>query len=44
MSAADEHREVAAGFTARVLGAADWDVPAPVAGWIGRDPAWRPPA
>ncbi|CAI9403432.1 TIGR03086 family metal-binding protein [Nocardioides sp. T2.26MG-1] len=37
MSAADEHREIAAGFTARVLGAADWEVPAPVAGWTARD-------
>ena len=31
------YREVAGGFTARVLGARDWDVPAPVAGWVARD-------
>jgi len=37
VTAADEHREVAAGFTARVLGAADWDAPTPVAGWTARD-------
>jgi uncharacterized protein (TIGR03086 family) len=34
---ADLHREVAAGFTARVEGARDWDAPAPVAGWTARD-------
>ncbi|HYF72162.1 MAG TPA: TIGR03086 family metal-binding protein [Nocardioides sp.] len=37
MSAADEHREIAAGFTARVRGTADWDAAAPVAGWTARD-------
>jgi uncharacterized protein (TIGR03086 family) len=35
--AAERHRAVAAGFTARVRGAADWDAPAPVAGWRARD-------
>ena len=34
---AERHRAVAAGFTARVLGAADWDAPAPVEGWRARD-------
>ena len=33
----DRHREVAAGFTARVEGATDWDAPAPVPGWRARD-------
>lgn len=37
MSAADEHREIAAGFTERVVGVTDWDVPAPVEGWAARD-------
>ena len=34
---AERHRAVAAGFTARVAGASDWDVPAPVDGWRARD-------
>ena len=34
---AERHRVVAAGFTARVLGATDWDAPAPVSGWRARD-------
>lgn len=34
---ADRHREVAAGFTARVQGASDWGAPAPVDGWRARD-------
>ncbi len=36
---AADHREVAAGFTARVHGAdpAAWDRPAPVEGWAARD-------
>jgi uncharacterized protein (TIGR03086 family) len=34
---AARHRTVAAGFTARVQGASDWDAPAPVAGWRARD-------
>lgn len=34
---AERHREVAGAFTARVLGARDWDAPAPVAGWVARD-------
>jgi uncharacterized protein (TIGR03086 family) len=36
---AAEHRRVAAGFTARVRGAAPhaWDNPAPVEGWAARD-------
>jgi uncharacterized protein (TIGR03086 family) len=38
-SPAAEHRRVAAGFTARVRGAAPqvWDHPAPVEGWTARD-------
>ena len=31
------HREVAAGFTARVRDASDWDATAPVPGWRARD-------
>lgn len=34
---AARHRAVAALFTERVLGVADWGVPAPVAGWTARD-------
>jgi uncharacterized protein (TIGR03086 family) len=34
---AERHREIAAGFTARVRGASDWDAPAPVPGWQARD-------
>ena len=34
---AEFHRWVAGGFTARVEGTADWDAPAPVAGWAARD-------
>ena len=34
---AERHRAVAAGFTARVQGASDWDTPAPVPGWQARD-------
>jgi uncharacterized protein (TIGR03086 family) len=34
---ADRHRAVADGFTERVLGTSDWDVPAPVASWTARD-------
>ncbi|MFC4069161.1 TIGR03086 family metal-binding protein [Actinoplanes subglobosus] len=37
LSAAERHRQIAAGFTARVEGAKDWDAPAPVAGWTARD-------
>ena len=37
MSAADEHRQVAGTFSERVVGAADWDAPAPVDGWLARD-------
>lgn len=37
MTAADEHRKVAAGFTERVRGTTDWDAPAPVDGWVARD-------
>lgn len=37
MSAAEEHRRVAATFTERVRGTADWDAPAPVDGWVARD-------
>ena len=37
--AADEHRRIAAGFTATVEGVAPdaWDRPAPVEGWVARD-------
>jgi uncharacterized protein (TIGR03086 family) len=34
---ADRHRQIAGGFTDRVLAAADWDAPAPVPGWTARD-------
>ncbi|GAA1758333.1 maleylpyruvate isomerase family mycothiol-dependent enzyme [Nocardioides hankookensis] len=37
MTPAEHHREVAADFTRRVDGAADWDAPAPVDGWTARD-------
>ena len=39
MSAADEHRCVAAEFTATVEGVPDggWDRPAPPHGWVARD-------
>jgi uncharacterized protein (TIGR03086 family) len=37
LSAAERHRRIAAGFTARVEGADDWDAPAPVPGWTARD-------
>ncbi|MEU8661587.1 TIGR03086 family metal-binding protein [Actinoplanes philippinensis] len=37
LSAAERHRRIAAGFTARVEGAKDWDAPAPVEGWTARD-------
>jgi uncharacterized protein (TIGR03086 family) len=36
-SPAERHRAVAGAFTARMLGARDWDAPAPVAGWTARD-------
>ena len=38
-SPADEHRRVAAAFTATVEGVAPaaWDAPAPVEGWVARD-------
>ncbi len=36
-SPADRHRALAAGFTARVLGATNWDAAAPVDGWVARD-------
>jgi uncharacterized protein (TIGR03086 family) len=34
---AERHRLIAAGFTGRVRGTADWSVPAPVDGWVARD-------
>jgi uncharacterized protein (TIGR03086 family) len=37
VSAADEHLRVAGAFTDRVVGATDWDAPAPVEGWVARD-------
>ena len=36
-AAAEEHRRIAGTFTDRVHGAADWDAPAPVDGWLARD-------
>jgi uncharacterized protein (TIGR03086 family) len=33
----ERHRAVAAGFTSRVVGVADWDAVAPVPGWHARD-------
>jgi uncharacterized protein (TIGR03086 family) len=38
-SPADEHREIAAGFTARVRGVPEggWERPAPPEGWVARD-------
>jgi uncharacterized protein (TIGR03086 family) len=38
-AAAEDHRRVAAGFTALVdgVGPDDWDRPAPVDGWVARD-------
>jgi len=39
MSAAEEHRRIAGGFTDRVLGVDEdaWDNPAPPQGWVARD-------
>ena len=34
---AERHRQLARGFTDRVLGTRDWDAPAPVEGWRARD-------
>src|SRR5450432_1604970 len=34
---AERHRQLAGGFTDRVLGTRDWDAPAPAAGWRARD-------
>jgi uncharacterized protein (TIGR03086 family) len=34
---AERHRAVSAEFTARVIGTAAWDAPAPVPGWRARD-------
>ena len=36
---ADEHRRIAAAFTATVIGTAPtaWDDPAPPEGWVARD-------
>src|ERR1039457_1958619 len=34
---AERHRQLAGGFTDRVLGTGDWDAPAPVQGWQARD-------
>ncbi|UAB94722.1 TIGR03086 family protein [Dactylosporangium vinaceum] len=36
-TAATEHRETAAHFTALVRGTTDWSAPAPVPGWVARD-------
>src|SRR5688572_29104278 len=35
--AAARHRRYAGAFSDRVRGTADWDAPAPVAGWTARD-------
>jgi uncharacterized protein (TIGR03086 family) len=42
------HREVAGGFTSRVVGVRDWEAPAPPEGWVARDVVrhlleWFPP-
>ncbi|MEP9363501.1 TIGR03086 family metal-binding protein [Nocardioides sp. CN2-186] len=37
MTPAEEHRRVAGEFTLRVVGASNWDAPAPVEGWVARD-------
>jgi uncharacterized protein (TIGR03086 family) len=37
LSAAKRHEQIAGLFTDRVLGARDWDAPAPVDGWTARD-------
>ncbi|MFT4163649.1 MAG: TIGR03086 family metal-binding protein [Microlunatus sp.] len=37
MSPAERHRQVAAGFSARVDGVRDWDAPTPVSEWTARD-------
>ena len=37
MTPAEHHRQVATIFTAKVEGTTDWDVPAPVDGWVARD-------
>src|SRR5215475_8417069 len=34
---ARRHQQIGGLFTERVLGARDWDVPSPVAGWAARD-------
>ena len=34
---AERHRQLAAGFTDRVLGTRDWDAPSPVQDWSARD-------
>src|SRR3954452_15286186 len=34
---AERHRQLAGGFTDRVLGTRDWDAPSPVEGWVARD-------
>ena len=34
---AERHRQIAATFTDKVQGTADWDAPAPVEGWTARD-------
>src|SRR5215472_13908951 len=45
---ARRHQQIGGLFTERVLGARDWDVPSPVAGWAARDVVrhlteWFPP-
>lgn len=37
LCAADRHAAVAAGFADRVAAVVDWEVPAPVEGWLARD-------
>lgn len=37
LSVTDRYREAAKGFSARVDGTTDWDVPTPVAEWTARD-------
>ena len=37
LPAAERHRRIAGDFTDLVVKVADWDAPAPVAGWAARD-------
>jgi uncharacterized protein (TIGR03086 family) len=37
VSISEEHRQIAAEFTKRVVGTTDWDAPTPVDDWVARD-------